>query len=319
VRSLIAALRTLTLPFGATSGPRIVLNGVLGRIEIYSNAGNLMMSLDDDGLVVYEADGDIRQIIGSITDFSSIIFRDSNGANGAIMSYGVIPGSDDFRNFQILSPDTDKDSHRLVLLSPKGSITKNPLLQWDTGTLTADVAQPIVDLTGFTGTRAAVVVAADYKIGASNGGGNAPTLGDSLPRGVLTNGRARATANTTFSTETTVVTTGSVTLIAGRRYRFLFSWRSIVWGTAAAAVLARIRIKDVASTVRMEHISEINGGTARAGSTTEVTLDCAGEIGSGSHTFEATAERITGAGTLVMEAAGTYPCTLTVEDVGATV
>jgi hypothetical protein len=37
MRSLIAALRTLTLPWGLSSGKRIVLNGILGRISVYNS------------------------------------------------------------------------------------------------------------------------------------------------------------------------------------------------------------------------------------------------------------------------------------------
>jgi len=319
VKSIIASLRSLTLPFGATTGPRIVLNGVLGRIEIYSNAGNLLMTLDDDGLVVYDAEGDVRQNLGVITDFSSIVFKDADGLNSSIITYGPIPGANDFREWDVRSPSTDKASHRLIFLTPRASTVKNPLLQWDTGTLDSSVAQPIADFTGFTGAREAVVAAADYKIASNNGGGNAPTLGASLPRGVLIGGRVRVTANTTFSTETVVGTTSALTLVSGRRYRFAASWRSVIWGTAAAAVLARMRIRNTtAGTVRMEHIREVNGGTARTGGTMEATLDCPGEIGAGSNTFDLTAERISGTGTLVMEAAGTFPVTLTVEDVGAT-
>jgi hypothetical protein len=46
MKSFIAALRSLVLPFGATSGPRIVLDGVNGRIEVYNAAGVLVGVLD---------------------------------------------------------------------------------------------------------------------------------------------------------------------------------------------------------------------------------------------------------------------------------
>lgn len=45
MRSLIAALRTLVLPAGATSGPRIVLDGITGQILAYDANGDLRFRL----------------------------------------------------------------------------------------------------------------------------------------------------------------------------------------------------------------------------------------------------------------------------------
>lgn len=53
---------TLVIPTGATTGPRIVLNGATGKIEIYDAVG-LVMVLDQDGLILYNALGvDIAKI-----------------------------------------------------------------------------------------------------------------------------------------------------------------------------------------------------------------------------------------------------------------
>lgn len=46
MRSFIAALRSLTLPYGATSGARLVLDGVNGRIEVYNAAGVRIAVID---------------------------------------------------------------------------------------------------------------------------------------------------------------------------------------------------------------------------------------------------------------------------------
>jgi hypothetical protein len=45
VRSVLAGLRTLVLPFGATSGARIVADGTTGRIYVYNSAGDLIALL----------------------------------------------------------------------------------------------------------------------------------------------------------------------------------------------------------------------------------------------------------------------------------
>lgn len=46
MKSFIAALRSLVLPYGRTTGPRIVLNGELGRIEVYDAANDLVYLID---------------------------------------------------------------------------------------------------------------------------------------------------------------------------------------------------------------------------------------------------------------------------------
>jgi hypothetical protein len=47
MKSFFAALRSLVLPFGATSGPRIVLDGVNGRIQIISPSGSQITEFAD--------------------------------------------------------------------------------------------------------------------------------------------------------------------------------------------------------------------------------------------------------------------------------
>jgi hypothetical protein len=61
MRSLIAALRTLVLPAGTTSGRRIVLDGVEGEIEVYDTNNILRVNIGEDSAVkVYDVSGDLR-------------------------------------------------------------------------------------------------------------------------------------------------------------------------------------------------------------------------------------------------------------------
>ena len=70
MRSLFAALRTLVLPAGATTGPRIVLNGLAGRIEIYDAAGDLYATIDPTtGITTFLA-GDPDTFVRLITDLT---------------------------------------------------------------------------------------------------------------------------------------------------------------------------------------------------------------------------------------------------------
>lgn len=60
MKSFIAALRSLVLPYGATSGSRIVLDGVNGRVFVYNSANELLASIaptdgtDPDGTIYYQ-------------------------------------------------------------------------------------------------------------------------------------------------------------------------------------------------------------------------------------------------------------------------
>ncbi len=52
MRSFLASLRTLVLPFGTTTGTRIVLDGVNGEIDVYDAADTLVVRIDENGLFV---------------------------------------------------------------------------------------------------------------------------------------------------------------------------------------------------------------------------------------------------------------------------
>jgi hypothetical protein len=57
MRSGFAALRSLTLPFGAITGSRIVLDGTNGRISIYDSTNALVAQIDSGGVLVSDVDG----------------------------------------------------------------------------------------------------------------------------------------------------------------------------------------------------------------------------------------------------------------------
>jgi hypothetical protein len=79
VKSFIAALRSLVLPFGATSGPRIVLDGVNGRIQIFNAANTLIEQLDAAGFVVMGAQETLK------IDSAGNLFIRENPDNGAYL------------------------------------------------------------------------------------------------------------------------------------------------------------------------------------------------------------------------------------------
>jgi len=317
MKSLIASLRSLTLPFGATSGPRIVLNGVQGRIEVYSDLGNLLITIDDDGLIVYDADGEQRQKIGSISDFSSIVFRDEDGLNPALITYQSIQPGDDHRTFAIYAPDVGSSTFSRFFLQTPTDLLTPPLLQWDTGFLDSAGAQPIADLTGFTGDLAARTVVHDLWQGESLGGGNAPNVNTSYPRGIIA--KASRTTIVTYDGETTVLTLPSCELEEDRRYRWVASWRSLNWNTAAGTTISLMRIRYAAAgTILAEDHQIVTTASPQAGNTMTMTLDCPSEIPAGTYAFVFTASAPLGAvGTMDMAATATGKIVCTVEDMGS--
>lgn len=73
MRSLIAALRSLVLPNGATSGARIVLDGVNGTITIYDSSGvGFVVLSPTDGLRIGDPAG--RRIIVDMAGAQPSIF-----------------------------------------------------------------------------------------------------------------------------------------------------------------------------------------------------------------------------------------------------
>lgn len=59
MKSLVAALRSLVLPWGRTSGRRIVLDGESGVIDLYGDNSALVVVIDSDGYRLYNPTGDL--------------------------------------------------------------------------------------------------------------------------------------------------------------------------------------------------------------------------------------------------------------------
>lgn len=60
--SLAAILRALVLPFGATSGARIILDGINGKIQIYNSSNVLVTEIDATGIDVNDGGGTASNI-----------------------------------------------------------------------------------------------------------------------------------------------------------------------------------------------------------------------------------------------------------------
>jgi hypothetical protein len=107
MKSFFAALRSLVLPYGATSGSRIVLDGVNGTITVYNSAGIAIGVIDGTfGIQVNGVNnGYIQTNVGTDPDTglsqAQIIFRPSSTSwlpdadidTGVIRVYGDSAGA----------------------------------------------------------------------------------------------------------------------------------------------------------------------------------------------------------------------------------
>lgn len=79
--ALAAALRWLVLPWGATSGSRIVLDSTDGSIKIYGTSGDLEISISPGGGIQVWESGSVVAELGMVT-----------GVDGGLIAYGDLIG-----------------------------------------------------------------------------------------------------------------------------------------------------------------------------------------------------------------------------------
>lgn len=80
MRSLVAALRTLVLPFGATSGGRIILDGVNATIDVFSMLGTRFVRISPTDGVLVGQDGSDQIAVTAVGVTASIDFIDGDPA-----------------------------------------------------------------------------------------------------------------------------------------------------------------------------------------------------------------------------------------------
>jgi hypothetical protein len=93
VKSFIAALRTLVLPFGQTIGQRIVINGINGTILVYNSVNRLIASIAPE-TGVDQAGNEVQQGIASYSSTLTSIIAILNGAGS--LEFAARSGNDPF-------------------------------------------------------------------------------------------------------------------------------------------------------------------------------------------------------------------------------
>jgi hypothetical protein len=229
MRSFIAALRTLILPFGPIANARIILDGVNGRISVFDNAGHLLMTFDSTGVKVFDLAGNVRERIGIPGAFSSISLftADSHEIGAGIVSASTTGGPIDGARILFQSPDMGSGFLQQNIISPIG-VTNSPMWQFITGFLSAALLQPIIDLCGDSAAgKIARVVLDDLWFGSSLGAGNPPNQTRRIGQGLVpgtSSGNLVGTINssTTVGTVVDIVALLNVPVRAGFKYRLVF-------------------------------------------------------------------------------------------------
>lgn len=128
MRSIIASLRTLVLPWGAKSGPRTVLDGTTGRIEVYDSAGVRIALIDSTGIWAQASDGSYVRMYA---------------AAGAPAALDAMPAPATYAPATIRTgTDPVSGQSSTMLRGPQGTITDTPAIlymtQYGRATVDAD-------------------------------------------------------------------------------------------------------------------------------------------------------------------------------------
>ncbi len=205
MKSFFANLRALTLPLGASpTDPRIVLDGVNGSISIYGAGGVLLMTLDPNGFIVYDATGNQRTKIGIPALFSTIALGtgDVSETNRPVIDSQA---GADYSALQFQSGNMGQGILVLSLIAPE-LVGGRPFFQFETGFLTGGL-QPLVDLCGDVGGGNNLrVVLDDLWFGIGQGNANAPLQTRRIGQGLVPG----STTGTLTSNVTGSATNGTV-------------------------------------------------------------------------------------------------------------
>jgi hypothetical protein len=340
MRSLFAALRSLVLPAGATTGTRIVLDGIAGRIQIYDANNDLLVQLDGtSGVQVFDENGDLRvqTAIGSagfgaaVRHFSGDPEEAANGY-GYIDSIGVGTTPNARGEMEMGSLDFGHGRLKLTMFTHE-DVTDPDIVRFDSTDLNKVLPVyydftnnfPLLDPTG------GIVVADDFWIGDDPGnGGVPPTKRQSLPRGTIdfVQSATDVTLSTTAGTYTTIVTGTANTLISGRRYKITLSGGdNMLSGGSGFATSDTWKQKVQVDPPTGGFVDlALSGPTmiARAALAAAFRYAIPVHVGyyvpteDGSHTFRWVASKVAGAATVTssMQTATVSPFTLHVEDCG---
>lgn len=230
MKSFIAALRSLVLPFGATSGARIVIDGVNGRITVYDSTGTQVGTIDGtNGFQISGSDG-------------SYVKTHADGAEAEIEIQPPTSGTATFTPGFIRATSTAD----VPLMEIVGAAPLTPVAG-GSGQLNLG-ADPVANQT------AALLLAQQINIGDASDGSTIDLLspfvriqGNDIGRGLWTYDGDTVASAAVGTTETVILTTPSKTFKAGRAYECRIAGRLV--GTAGNNPVMRVRKTNAAGAV----------------------------------------------------------------------
>jgi len=329
MRSLIAALRTLVLPFGATSGARIILDGVSGRIQIFDINGNQLVVIDGtDGIRVYDSAGDQRMqlAIPSLTEASRIRFHvgGPDEITPANVKNDLTASTPNQRaEMSIYSSDIGDGAFGMKIYARETADAAHPtMVLFDAGDLVEALPVYFDFCCNFSGGNATggIVAADDFWIGDNVGSGaQAPTKRQSLPRGVDNNGYAEITADSNTGTTIFDITGLSITpdLEAGRRYLITVGYEGMRSSVAGDDV--RVSVRDSGGTVLGDNGRNdlILANSSQNGGTFSFVYDPSTD--ETNKQFKVSMARLTGTGNVGLGASTTSKAFILCQDIGEAV
>jgi hypothetical protein len=311
MQSQLAALRSLTLPYGGTSGARIVLDGVTGTIIIYDSHGHIIVQIDPtSGIQLFDPDHTGSSLLSLSTESAEEI------AAASIRAYEsevFNAANHNFDSLALRSPESGFGYLQLLLAAAR-TASAAPMIQFDTNNLDP-TQRGDIDLTGRSAFPHSRVIAYEYREGENNGAGVAPTVGKVMCRGLI--GHDKRESNTSFTTPQDTSLSAQIEVLAGHYTRveaYFPRWASTVVGDRM-----RMTITDFANTA-ITSVDPLPCQTAnvamgpiyamRVMSSSDLPLD------TGIHTVKVRVERIGGTGTCTVVGAVGSPAILAITDVG---
>jgi hypothetical protein len=305
MQDIIALLQSLTLPAGITSGQRIVLDGINGRIQIFDAGNNLVAEISPtDIILVQDPTGSFLKLITSAGQ-ALIQLNPPNQPGHTFDPAALFADSfsnlgQEFPETVISSPAVDGQVAAFIRLGGKGSGGTPGEITLDTGSATGLIVP--------------------FGIVNIDAAGDLQLAGNSYPRGKVAtpNKSTAATAGTVAETKDGGVGDYAFTAIAGRLYRVHYSAR---FRSTAALDAGDIRIRDggaasptTASTLitAASQVVSVAGGPGAVQTIVTETFT----LSAGTHTFAAFYTRTAGAGNVSLDQAGGQSRELYVEDMG---
>lgn len=156
MKSFIAALRNLVLPFGRTTGRRIVLDGDNGRIDVYNAADQLVARIDSaepPGLTVGASTGaQVKVVTAGTTGRIDFPTNRAVEDEDATILAGVLNSGlpNEALTLQLLGPivDTYTDRSTILISSQNADGTSEANIQFNAGTGIIRYNETMLDLDG---------------------------------------------------------------------------------------------------------------------------------------------------------------------------